>query len=39
LNYSFCPVPAAVAAPAATAYEGQQYGVEAFAFTQRKNMK
>ena len=39
LNSSFYPVPGAVAVGAATAYEGQQYGVQAVTFTQRTNTK
>ena len=39
LNSSFFPVPAVVALAAAPVYEGQQYGVKAVAFTQRKNTK
>ena len=39
LNSSFYPIPAAVAASAATTYEDQKYGVKAVTFTQRTNTK
>jgi len=39
LNSSYYPVPAAVAVAAATAYDGQKYGIDAVTFTKRLNTK
>ncbi len=39
LNSSLFPIPTAITAAAATAYEDQSYGVAAVTFTQRTNTK